>query len=265
MSETLPKPTSTPVVQRTATPTDERIAECNRSGRVEERTYPGVVARQDIPVRVYLPPCYPAPGVRYPAVYLLHGKPFDETHWDDLGADEVVDAGILSNAWPAFVLVMPLQPEPLFSNSDGGPWSYEREMIDGLLPFVEAAFLVDPRPESRAIAGISRGGIWALEIGFRNPTVFDAVAALSPSLAVNHARPEYDPMELASQIAPLPTDIFLTAGDDDWARQMTEELSVALAAAGHDNTLLVTPGSHDSSTWQAVLPQLFAFLAAGWE
>jgi enterochelin esterase-like enzyme len=264
---------SGPSLGPTTSPTPEPIpsamtppaAPCPEpSGRIERLTYPGRVVQEEVPVRVYLPPCYDASGQRYPTVYLLHGKPYNDAHWDDLGADEAVDQALAAGTWPPILLVMPLQPEPVFTNSDGGPWSYEAEMIEGLVPFVDQALRTLPSAAFRAVAGISRGGVWALEIAFRNPQVFDAVAALSPALAVNHARPAYDPFEITRASAVLPSRIYLGAGEEDWARRMSERLSQALDEAGAPHTLVLSPGDHQDPTWEAALVPMLAFLVEPW-
>ncbi len=262
--------TETPAVptltaEATSAPAPSPTPGCTESvGRVEALTYPGVVVRESIPLLVYLPPCYDAGQQRLPVAYLLHGKPYDESHWADLGVTAAADDGIASGRWPPFVLVLPLQPEPIFSNTDGGRWSYEEEMVEGLVPFIDQSFRTEMRPEGRAIAGISRGGVWALEIGLCNPDTFGALAALSPALAVNNPRPAYDPFQIVDEGQALPPHIFLAAGETDWARSATEAFSRALTQSGWDHALVLVPGGHDDATWQALLSPLLTFLSEAW-
>jgi enterochelin esterase-like enzyme len=138
------------------------------------------------------------------------------------------------------------------------------EFLEGLVPSIEAAYRADPRPAARAVAGISRGGVWALEIAFRRPAEFPAVAALSPALQVNLARAAYDPMKLAGSTPDLPQAIFLGAGENDWARWETETLAQALSARGVPVSWALVPGVHADATWQALIPQMLAFLTQGW-
>lgn len=233
-------------------------------GRVERIAYPGVALQDEIPVRVYLPPCYDAVRQGYPTLYLLHGKPYNESHWDDLGADEVADAAIMEGAWPPFLIVMPLQPEPLFSSTDGGQGSYEVELLEGLVPFIDRTYHTNPLAEARALAGISRGGVWALEIALRNPDAFGGVAALSPALAVNHPREEFDPFRIVLLGGPHPNKIYLSAGETDWARPETERLSQTMTMAGIVHTLVISPGGHDSTYWKSALVPVFDFLVTSW-
>ena len=263
---TLPRPVeptaTAPRVSPTATPTPRVCAA--REGRVERTAYTSPLLNRAVPVRVALPPCYDEFEGPLPAVYLLHGLPFSESQWDLLGADEVAAARIAAGAWPPVVLVMPLQPEPLFTQTDGGPGSYEDEMLRGLLPFVEDHYRLDARPEARALVGISRGAVWSLSIGLRHPEVFSRVAGLSPALSLNRARPAYDPLALAAGAGPFPPHLYLAAGEDDWARWGTERLSQALDAAGVEHAWVLSPGGHDSDYWASMLEAVLDDLTAGW-
>ena len=120
---------------------------------------------------IYLPPCYGSGVNDYPALYLLHGYPFDEKQWIDLGTIEIVDGMIQAGMRSPFFVVMARQPEPLFRSTDGGPGSYEQEFLEGLVPAIEGDYEVHPGPTGRVVAGLSRGGVWALEIGLRNPGI----------------------------------------------------------------------------------------------
>jgi enterochelin esterase-like enzyme len=233
-------------------------------GRIEYTAYPGKVLPQDVPLRVYLPPCYDFSDRIYPSLYLLHGKPQDEAHWMTLGVVEQVDAAVGGGIWPAFVMIMARQPEPLFSYTDGGQDSYEAELLGGLVPYIDRTYRTDTRPQARALAGISRGGVWALEVAFRNPGVFDTVAALSPALNVNYARRPYDPFAIVTDGDRLPSRIYLMAGLGDSALEETRRLSRVLSRMGVEHTLTVTSGGHEGGTWKAVLPEVLDFLVADW-
>jgi len=263
-----PTSTSTPTVAATRPAATEQVPtavpteECTEAaGSLQAGVYRGIAVAQDIPYNLYLPPCYDSLDQYYPTLYLLHGYPFDETHWESLGAIEIANDGIGGGEWPPFIMVMPLQPEPLFRSSDGGPGSYETELLEGLVPFIEKNFRSDP--SARALAGISRGGVWALEVAFRNPLEFDSVAALSPALAVNSARPPYDPFEIVANSDRYPRRILLLAGDKDWAAVETKRLSQALSEAGAEHTFRIMAGDHSNETWAAAMGEVIGFLALG--
>ena len=257
-------PTSLPVVTATRSIVTQKVPptkeECTEvAGSLQSGVYRGIAVAQDIPYNLYLPPCYDAQDQPYPTLYLLHGYPFDEAHWQNLGATEMADHQIVAERWPPFILVMPLLPEPLFRGSDGGPGSYEAELLEGLVPFIEKNFRSDR--SARALAGISRGAVWALEVAFRNPHEFNSVAALSPALAVNSARPPYDPFEIVANSDRFPREILLLAGDADWAAVETERFSQVLSDAGVEHTFRITVGDHSNETWAAAMSEVLGFLA----
>jgi enterochelin esterase family protein len=251
-------PTSSPLPPNTPTPA------CNDTqGSVVEDQYQGHNVRQDVPILVYLPPCYATMPGPLPVMYLLHGKPFTEQHWVDLGVVGAERARSATAEAAHWVLVMPRVPEPLFSSTDGGPGSYEDEFTGTLMPYIESSYAVRRDPGGRAIAGISRGGVWSLEIGLRHPELFATVIALSPALAVNHPRPAYDPFRIVTSMDSLPAHIFLGAGDDDWAKPQTQKLLQELTARGVEPDSAWVPGAHTAATWEALVPQMLA-LADEW-
>jgi enterochelin esterase-like enzyme len=233
-------------------------------GRIERRSYPGVLSGEEIPVMVYLPPCYDPYLKVYPVLFLLHGKPQDERHWLILGIDKIVDLGIAEGTWPPFIMVMPKQPEPLFTQSDGGPGSLEQEIMQGLIPYVLDRLPMTGEGARWAIAGVSRGGVWALEIGFGHADQFHRVAALSPALNVNYARPVYDPMQMLADATRVPEGIFLGAGTTDSARVKTVELNAIIENIGVRSHYLEVPGNHESATWIGLIPDMLFFLTEGW-
>jgi len=240
-------------------------ADCRtQMGRVDTIHYPSLLLGGEIPARVFVPACHDTTSEAYPSLYLLHGYPFDETEWGALGLDLLVASTVLSGEWPPFLVVMPRVPDPLFRSGDGGPNSYESELVDGLVSYIDLTYHTDPRPERRAIAGISRGGVWSLEIGLNNPDVFGGVAAISPALQYNSARKQYDPIYIVRRGEALPPRIYLLAGDGDWAREATQDFALLLKGLGIAHEYVVYPGGHDDASWAPNLKALIAFLVADW-
>jgi enterochelin esterase-like enzyme len=253
----------TPQPTRTLTPTPVCT---DTNGILETESYPGLVLPEQIPYRIYLPPCYHLRESRYPVLYLLHGFPHDESQWVELGVIELVDHKIESKIWPPFLIVMPRQPEPLFTSSDGGPGSYEEEFLEGLIPHIDQTYRTLPSQDTRAIAGISRGGVWALEITFLHPDWIDVVVALSPALHVNYARPPYDPFVIVESGARLPGRIFLSAGEGEVSfLDKVEKLSLALDERGVAHSFVVGSGGHDAEGWKAMMEEALDFIVMGWD
>jgi enterochelin esterase-like enzyme len=212
---------------------------------------------------VYQPPCYRS-DTTYPSIYLLHGYPFDEGQWEELGAFEILEDGYSDLNWPPVLLVMPRVPEPLFTRTDGGPGSYETELVEGLVPFIDANFSTDQQAAHRALVGLSRGGVWALEVGLRHPEIFDTVVALSPSLSVNSARPPYDPMKIVQDEGPFPSQILVTGGtaEPGFLKGIRDFVSL-MRSNRVDHIFLLTSGAHNAEAWMDILDQVILFAVQG--
>ena len=273
-----PTPTITPTPAPTAlatevptTPTANIITapimhpDAILAGRVEQHTYYSAVTGQEEPYRIYLPPDYDASAQSYPTLYLIHGLPYDESHWDNLGADDVADAEIQAGTLPPFIIVMPgVAPDSIFVTTAGGEHSLEGQIINDLIPHIDATYRTQTTREGRAIGGISRGGVWSLEIGFRHADMFAAVGGHSPALKYNQAPQVYDPFHLLDQPGVSELRIYLDAGDTDWALQDTQALHEALAAKGIASQFVVHAGGHADGLWAAGVGEYLAFYAAGW-
>lgn len=140
-------------------------------------------------VLVYLPPSYARQAERrFPVLYLLHGATSTPDEWVDgtypgLDLAEAMDGLVRQGAVPEFIVVMPdannrLGASFYVNSSATGGW--EDFIVRDLVGFIDAAFRTDASMQGRALAGHSVGGFGALAIGFRHPSVFGSVYAMSP-------------------------------------------------------------------------------------
>ncbi|MCS7177863.1 MAG: alpha/beta hydrolase-fold protein [Anaerolineae bacterium] len=264
----IPTPTFTPRPTATPTPTPTPTPICaGLSGRIEVGSYPSRVLGRAATYRIYLPPGYDSSPVSYPVLYLLHGYPYNETHWDRLGVDEAAEAGICSGAYPPFIIVMPNcdpAPDGIFVRTSGGDHSVEGLIVNELIPHIDQTYRTWGSREGRAIGGISRGGVWSLEIAFRRPDLFATVGAHSPALSVNYPLPVYDPFNLLTQPAVASLRIWLDAGDTDWAWVGTDRMHRALVEKGIPHEYAVGEGGHTDDYWSRMIPAYLAFYTAAW-
>ena len=267
-----PPPTPTVLPEGpTALPTTEVIEapivhpDIPLAGRVEQHTYSSRITGLEEPYRIYLPPDYDASGRRYPVLYLFHGWPYDESHWDNLGVDETADAAIQAGTLPPFIIVLPgADPDGIFVKTAGGDYSFEAQVVIDLVPHIDATYRTQAVREGRAVGGISRGGVWSLEIGFRHADMFAAVGGHSPALKYNQAPDVYNPFNLLDQPRVAELRIYLDAGDTDWALEGTQALHEALDAKGIPNQFAIHSGGHSDGLWAANLGEYLSFYAAGW-
>jgi enterochelin esterase-like enzyme len=264
-------PTETPAPTATVAPVASTMAKltttCTETtGQVLDAYFKSDVVGRRQHYFIYLPPCYDANSeVRYPVVYLLHGIPMDERHWLDEGIVKTADKLFGSGELPPFIMVMPHGDYSLYTDTSGGGKSFEGVFVNELIPAIDGRFRTLADAGHRAIGGISRGGVWALEIAFRHPELFNAVGGHSPALSVNRATNEYDPLELAKSAPIDKLRIFLDAGDQDWTRAGTQDLSKVLAARYIPHTYTVGKGDHDYPYWATQVEAYLRFYGAPWK
>jgi enterochelin esterase-like enzyme len=225
---------------------------------------------RELPYRVYLPPDYFADDRRYPVLYMLHGAGGTYTEWGDSflpeRADELIQAGEIQ---PMIVVMPDGGGRSYFSNHTNGPrWgdyvAYE------VVPFVDASFRTIGAPTSRAIGGLSSGGVGALQLAFNHSDIFGVVGGHSPSVRLE-PDPElwylsgqtfYDQSPLwIVQHHPLRDGlrIWLDIGVDDWWLPNVGVFYDALAAQGQRVSWHEFSGTHEGDYWIAHVPDYLRF------
>ena len=130
---------------------------------------------------IYLPPGY-SRSEKYPVLYLLHGIGGDEHEWLYGGHPEV----ILDNLYAAhkvepMIVVLPNGRAMKDDRATGNIMApdkvqafatFENDLLDDLIPFIEKKFPVYKDSEHRAIAGLSMGGGQTLNFGLGHPEAF---------------------------------------------------------------------------------------------
>ena len=276
------RPTVTPMLPPTAAPTETpepttsassvalvaRVSTActETTGRLTEGNFKSDIIGRRQHYYLYLPPCYESNSkTRYPVVYLLHGIPMNERHWLDVGVVAAANKLFASGELPPFIMVMPQGDNSIYTDTSGGDNSFEDVLVNELIPFIDSHFRTLADAEHRAIGGISRGGVWALEIAFTHPKLFSAVGGHSPALSVNRANPEFDPMDLAKAAPIGDLRIFLDSGDRDWTRGATQDLSKILADRYIPFTFTVGQGDHDYPYWASQVEAYLRFYGAPWK
>ena len=182
-------PTPTPTPLPTATPTPTPFVCAAAQGETLNGSFISeAMGGEEIRYLVHLPPCYEHYQDRaYPVLYLLHGWPMNESHWKNLGIVAIADAWVSQNLSGPFIIVLPgvTDSDGRYVHSSGGDNSFEGMLVAELSPLIERTYRTWNTPAGRAIGGISRGGVWSLEIGLRYPELFGIVGGQSPSQSVN--------------------------------------------------------------------------------
>jgi len=118
------------------------------------------------PVNVYTPPGYD-PNTQYPYIVVMHGYGNTEDRFYELSQPNLVpffDNLITSKATKPFIAVFPDNTVGGASNA-AGYYNFGGELMNDLIPFLEANYSVKKDRGSRALAGFSFGGMQTLAIG----------------------------------------------------------------------------------------------------
>jgi len=133
-------------------------------------------------VHVYTPPGYENVKGKLPVLYLQHGGGDNDASWATAGrANFILDNLLAEGKMKPMIVVMP------FGNPGGGFFSgagveadpYYNYFFKDLVPYIESHYNVGTSRESRAYAGLSMGGLQALNMGIFYPEKFAYVLPLS--------------------------------------------------------------------------------------
>jgi enterochelin esterase-like enzyme len=134
---------------------------------------------------IYTPPGYDAgTSEKYPVLYILHGGGEDQTGWATQGkTDLILDNLIAAKKATPMLVVMPDANIGMGGFNVQGIESslkmFEREMKEAILPFVENNYRVNTEAKSRALAGLSLGGMHTLYTGIHNTNMFSYLGVFS--------------------------------------------------------------------------------------
>ena len=145
---------------------------------------------------------------------------------------------------------------------------YARFLLEEILPGVEKDVRLKQDPESRAISGISSGGICAFTAAWERPDAFHKVLSWVGSftdIRGGHAYPS-----LIRKTPPKPIRVFLQDGKNDldvaagdwWLANLT--MASALEYAGYDYTAAWGDGFHSNKHGRAILPDSLRWLWRGY-
>ncbi|MBI3731951.1 MAG: hypothetical protein HY259_00605 [Chloroflexi bacterium] len=217
-------------------------------------------------MHLFLPPGYFDGERRYPVLYLLHGwgGGYDEFSW--YGTQQLADEMMRAGEIPPFIIVNPEGDHAYWMNhANNGP-RWADYVAPDLVNYIDANYRTLPRRQSRAVGGLSMGGLGAIQLALNHPDLFSIVGLRSPSLrrmgdpdvpdffgdAAYYAH--YDPLILAEQGgAAKSLNVFFIIGDQDVWLSRTEEMRDLLLKNGSSVEWHVLPGEHAVEFFQSHL------------
>jgi enterochelin esterase-like enzyme len=163
----------------------------------QEKTFASKAIGNDAQYGVYLPKDYDAEANKdrqWPLVIWLHGMFEDHMRFHRRGGAPVLDKAIADGVLPPCVFVLANGGRTSLYVNRGKGADYEDLITVDLLEHVSANYRVRQDRQSRALMGISMGGMAALRIAFTQPKLFGTVAVHSSAVFVK------DPEQLPDRI-----------------------------------------------------------------
>ena len=240
---------------------------------------------------VYLPPSYfKTNNNYYPVLYLLHGTFGDEQDWFIKGhAANIIDHLIASNQAKEMIIVMPntnmwqlasdevtgldTQFKDLPSATAQLTTGQFEESFSEVVSATELRFRTITRKNSRAIAGLSRGGFFAMHISHYLNSLFDYVGMFSPTYTIDFGNagnegPLFNATkdtprvyrnvekDLKRQFATPPALYWIAIGKDDFLYRENVEYRAFLENNAYPYCYHESAGGHSWENWQYYL-QMF--------
>jgi enterochelin esterase family protein len=244
-------------------------------GTVSYEYYPSVSGTTGSVV-VYTPPGYDKDaGKKYPVYYLISGTTDTEEAWFKVGrANLILDNLIAEGKAKPMILVMPygniaarvaeqkngLKPgDPAGrdnADSISRAKSFEDDLINNLMPYVEKNYRSINNKDNRAIGGFSRGGGQTLRTAFNHMDKFSWVCSYSSYLSPQEMERSYKPIyENASRTNSQLKLFWISVGTEDFLYEGTVEFMNFLKAKKVNYKEWVTGGGHTWMNTKAYLAQ----------
>lgn len=236
-------------------------------GAVHIHHYRSKAAGQTRRLHVYTPPGYAsAANRRYPVLYLLHGAGDDDSGWMHIGrAHWIMDNLIAEGKAAEALIVMPFGHILPLGDLRAG-WErqnqlVEKDLIEEVIPFIEASYRVRRDPDGRAIAGLSMGGGQSARIGLGHPELFHWVGLFSAAVrepASNEALQRFlaEPAKANAAFRLL----WIGCGKDDFLLEANQQFVALLESKGIRHTWRLTEGDHSWPVWRRYLNELLPLL-----
>jgi len=234
----------------------DKVRENIARGKIDTVEYTSITVGTTRKMLIYTPPGY-SPDKKYPVLYLLHGIGGDELEWYNNGAPDVIlDNLYADKKLVPMIVVLPNGRAMKDDRSGGNIYdaekvkafaTFEQDLLNDVIPFVESKYPVITNRENRALAGLSMGGGQSLNFGLGNLNTFAWIGGFSS--APNTKASEVlvpNPAETAQKLRLL----WVSCGDQDGLISFSQGLHKYLKENNVPHVWHVEPGVHDFKVWK---------------
>jgi enterochelin esterase-like enzyme len=225
-------------------------------GNIDTITYESKTVETKRRALIYTPPGY-SKKKAYPVLYLLHGIGGDEKEWLNGGSPQVILDNLYADGKAVpMIIVMPNGRAMKDDRATGNIMApdkvqafatFEKDLLNDLIPYIEKNFSVLKDREHRAIAGLSMGGGQSLNFGLGHLDLFAWVGGFSA--APNTKLPQEllpDP-DAARQKLKL---LFISCGASDGLINFSKRTHDYFEKNNVSHIYFIEPGVHDFKVWK---------------
>ena len=226
-------------------------------GKLELIEYESKTVGSTRKTNVYTPPGYSA-DKKYPVLYLLHGIGGDETEWVRFANPLALFDNLLADGKAVpMIVVMPNGRAQKNDRAEGNVMAaapafatFERDLLDDLIPAIESKYSVDKSREKRAIAGLSMGGGQSFNFGLGNLDTFAWVGPFSAAPNTKPAEALIPDVEAAKTKLKL---LWISCGNKDGLIRISQNVHKFLKKNEIDHVWHVDGHGHDPAHWSSSL------------
>src|ERR1700722_11211020 len=269
----MPKPqrqVDTSLLLIPGTPPDFLDVQNGAHGTMHDETYYSTGLTTNRRVLVYTPPNYDRSPAPFPVLYLYHGFWDTRYSWVTEGRlAQILDNLFTQGEAVPMIVVVPeahaLPPEDVPGTDHTAYLAKNQQAVDeelfhDIIPLIVTHYNISDEPRDRAIAGLSMGGLQAIETGIVHLGYFRWIGAFSPGVRSAAFSDEFkNALEDGEKINKNLLLFDIAVGDDDKVvgKDVTKfEDQLKHANVQHVYTL-VPGGTHSMFVWR---PALSSFL-----
>jgi enterochelin esterase-like enzyme len=135
---------------------------------------------------------------------------------------------------------------------------FREALLTEVIPSVEASYLVNKDRNSRAIAGLSMGGVESLLTGLNTLDKFGWIGAFSSGYMTEEFGKEYPALD--SKTTEQLRLLWVACGTDDGLIDINRKLRAWLASKNIKHVDVETPGAHTWMVWRRNLAEFTSLL-----
>jgi len=235
-------------------------------GKIDTISYASKTVGTNRKALVYTTPGF-SKNKKYPVLYLLHGIGGDEKEWLKGGTPQIIlDNLFAEGKIKPMIVVLPNGRAMKDDRATGNIMApdkvqafatFEKDLLDDLIPFIENTYPALTDRENRAIAGLSMGGGQSLNFGLGNLDKFAWIGGFSS--APNTKQPEVlvpNPEEAKKKLKLL----WISCGDADGLITYSKRTHEYLLQNNVPHVYYLEPGGHDFKVWKNGLYMFSQFL-----